>query len=113
MSKENYFENCKCPHCKKKMDEVSTSVTSCPHCFEEIDSFDVWMTKKETSSIPFPSWITSNWKPLGLILFGCIFSAGTYIASDGQEIGIALGILALGIGWFVVNMFSTDPYAQD
>ena len=110
---KNYFITSKCPHCKKKMDEVETSATSCPYCFEEIDSFDVWMTKKDTDCIPFPSWITSSWKPLALILFGVIFSACTYIASDGREVWVALGILALGIGWFTVNLFSTDPYAEE
>lgn len=110
----SYFETCKCPHCKKGMDEVKTSETKCPYCYEEIDAHDVWMTRKHSGFIPIPRWVERNVRPLGIILFGCLLSFGTYCMSDGEYIIVSDGLLIFGFVWLVYNLFSNDDkYAED
>ena len=102
-----YYENCTCPHCKTKLDQVAVTISSCPSCNQPFDPSAVWATRSYPGLIILPRWVSAFGWPFLLIALGAIL----WIAkSFGYPIPVKLAIIPLAIGlvYFFIKLFSLD-----
>jgi hypothetical protein len=74
------YANCRCPHCKHPLDQVSIEATACPQCQHELDPPAVWLTRRYPGQINLPWWVAVLGWPLLLMLAGAgVFMQRYYV----------------------------------
>ncbi len=103
---DDYYEACRCPHCKHKLDEVNTDSKECPHCLGELVSRDVWMTRKYSGQLNLPNWVSAFGWPLLLMAVGVALALGMYMVSEGSLFNFTAVPIGIGFVWFMVKLMT-------
>lgn len=112
MNQIRYYTDCKCPHCKRKLDTTPVGTETCPHCSKEIDDRSVFLTRRDLTTIPIPRWLERCFIPFMITLGGAAFNAYTYFY---MQVIFKFAIIgtALALVYLLFNLLSNDdPYSD-
>ena len=99
------FQDCTCPHCKAKLDDVPEKTRTCPACNQPLDRREVYATRNY-GSIVLPPWIIAFTWPLLIMIIGVVLFF--YFYSTGiPDLFIPGIVVAIGMVFFFFKLNSS------
>ena len=105
--RKSTFQDCRCPHCRHPLDDLSTTAPACPQCNHALEPHEVWLTRRYPGLLVLPGWLKAFGWPLLLIIGGFGVIGLSY--ASGMPIPVELPVLLIGTGLvFVIVKLATN-----
>lgn len=104
-----YFERCRCPHCRVKLDDLADTARQCPRCQQGFDAHDVWSTRRYPGLLILPAWVSAFGWPLVLIASGFALALVQVALFSIVDVRGPAALVGAGAGWFFTRtLFGGD-----
>lgn len=102
------YQNCHCPDCRHKLDDVATTSATCPMCNKPLDPHRVWSTRVYPGVLILPHWVAAFGWPLLFILAGVGSGAYTWFYLGYIRISLSATLIAIGVVHALVKLANAD-----